>query len=77
MREWFRTTVGGVKLGCLLSPTLLQHLSLEEHGRKVSIVCRNSTNMQFADDIDAYAEEEQELEALVLSLDKTCKRRPN
>ena len=44
----------------------LQHLSLEEHGRKVSIVCRNSTNMQFADDIDAYAEEEQELEALVL-----------
>ena len=28
--------------------------------------------LQFADDIDAPAEEEQELEALVESLDKTC-----
>ena len=28
--------------------------------------------MRFADDIDALAEEEQELEALVESLDKTC-----
>ena len=30
--------------------------------------------MQFADDKDALAEEEQELEALVESLDKTCTR---
>ena len=30
------------------------------------------TNLRFAHDIDALAEEEQELEALVESLDKTC-----
>ena len=30
------------------------------------------TNLRFADDIDALAEEEQELEALVESFDKTC-----
>ena len=30
--------------------------------------------MRFADDIDALAEEKQELEALVESLDKTCTR---
>ena len=33
---------------------------------------RNAINLRFADDIDALAEEEQELEALVGSLDKTC-----
>ena len=78
--EWFRTTVG-VRQGCLLSPTLfnifLQRImsdALEEHDGKVSIGGRNITNLQFADDIDALAEEEQELEALVESLDKTCTR---
>ena len=35
---------------------------------------RNITHLRFADDIDALAEEEQELEALVESLDKTCTR---
>ena len=39
---------------------------------KVSIGGINITNLWFADDIDALAEEEQELEALVESLDKTC-----
>ena len=39
---------------------------------KVSIGRRNMTNLQFADDIDTLAEEEQELEALVESLDKIC-----
>ena len=34
----------------------------------------NITNLRFADDIDAWAEEEQKLEALVESLDKTCTR---
>ena len=57
----------------------LQHFSrtdhaLEEHDRKVSIGGRNITNLWFADDIDALAEEEQDLEALVESLDKTCTR---
>ena len=47
--------------------------ALEEHDRKVSIGGRNITNLRF-DDIDALAEEEQELEALVESLDKTCTR---
>ena len=46
--------------------------ALEEHDGKVSIGGRNITNLRFADDIDALAEEEQELEALVGSLDKTC-----
>ena len=75
--EWFSTTVG-VRQGCLLSPSLLNIClerimsdALEEHDRKVSIGCRNITNLRFADDIDALAEEEQELEALVESFDKT------
>ena len=78
--EWFRTTVG-VRQGCLLSPTLfnifLERImsdALEEHDGKVSIGGRNITNLRFADDIDALAEEEQELEALVESLIKTCTR---
>ena len=48
--------------------------ALEEHDGKVSIGCRNITNLRFAHDKDAVAEEEQELEALVESLDKTCTR---
>ena len=47
---------------------------LEEHDGKVSIGGRSITNLRFADDIDALAEEEQELETLVESLDKTCTR---
>ena len=43
--------------------------ALEEHDGKVSIGGRNITSLRFADDIDALAEEEQELEALVESLD--------
>ena len=34
--------------------------ALEEHGRRVSIGGRNITNLEFADDIDAQAEEEQQ-----------------
>ena len=59
--------------------------ALEEHDGKVSIGGKNITNLRFADDIDALAEEQQELEALVESLDKICtiirwrsvQRRPN
>ena len=78
--EWFRTTVR-VRQGCLLSPTLfniflerIRSDALEEHDRKVSIGGGNITNLRFADDIIALAEEEQALEALVESLDKTCTR---
>ena len=42
--------------------------ALEEHDEKVSIDGRNITNLPFADAIDALAEEKQELEALVGSL---------
>ena len=38
--------------------------ALEDHDVIVSIGGRNITNLRFADDIDALAEEEQELEAL-------------
>ena len=54
--------------------SLKQFDKLQEHGGKVSIGGRNITNLRFADDIDALAEEEQELEAHVESLDKTCTR---
>ena len=76
----FRTTVG-VRQGCLLSPRLfnvfLERImsdALEERDGKASIGGRNITNLRFIDDIDALAEEEQELEALVESLDITCTR---
>ena len=46
--------------------------ALGEHDGKISIGGRKITNLRFADDIDALAEEEQGLEALVESLDKTC-----
>ena len=74
--ERFRTTVG-IRQGCLLSPTLfnifLERLmsdALEEHDGKVSIGGRNNSNLGFATDIVALAEEEQELEAQVESLEK-------
>ena len=78
--EWFRTTVR-VRQGCLLSPNFFNIFlewimsdALEEHDGKVSIDGRNITSQRFADDIDALAEEEQELEALVEILDKICTR---
>ena len=48
--------------------------ALKVHDGKVSIGVRTITNLRFADDIDALAEEEQELEALAESLDKICTR---
>ena len=61
--EWFRTIVR-VRQGCLLPPTLfnifLERLmsdALEEYDGEVSIGGRNITNLRFADDIDALAEE--------------------
>ena len=49
-------------------------IALKEHNRKVCISGRTITNLQFADDIDALADDEQELEALVESPDKRCTR---
>ena len=69
----------GVRQGCFLSPILfdifLERImtdALKEHVGNVSIGCKNITNLQLAEDTDAVAEEEQELEAIVESLDKTC-----
>ena len=41
---------------------------------KVSNGDRNITHLQFADGIEALAEDEQELEILTESLDRTCKK---
>ena len=49
--------------------------ALEEHDGKFRVGDRNIINLLFANDINALAEEEQELlEALVESLDKTYTR---
>ena len=42
--------------------------TLEEHDGKVSIGGRTITNLRFANDSDALAEEEEELKALIKSL---------
>ena len=78
--EWFRTAVE-VMQRCLLSPTLFSTFlervmtdALEEHDGKVGMGCRNITNLRFTNDIDTFAEEEQDLEALDESIDNTCTR---
>ena len=48
--------------------------ALEEHDKLFSIGGRNIINLRLADDIDALTEKEQELEALVVCLDKSCTR---
>ena len=48
--------------------------ALEEHDGQVGIGGKIITNLRFTDDIDALAEEDQELEALVDSFNKTCTR---
>ena len=64
-----------------MSPTLYNFFfewiipdALEEHDRNVIIGGRNITNLRFVDVINSLAEEEQELEDLAESLDKTCTR---
>ena len=68
--EWFRTTVSPTLFNIFLERFMSD--SLAEHDGKVSIGGRNITNLRFTNDMDALAEGEQELEALVESLDKTC-----
>ena len=48
--------------------------ALEEQDRTVIISSRNIINLQFGEGIDAIADEEQEHETLVKSLNKTCTR---
>ena len=49
--------------------------ALEEHDGKVSTGSRNITNLQFDDETNALAEEQQELEALAESLLSMVKKR--
>ena len=65
--KWF-TTIFNIFLERIMSD------ALEEHDGKISIGGGNITSLRFADDINALAEEEQELEALVESLNKTSTR---
>ena len=46
--------------------------ALQEYDGKVSISGKTITYLWFADDIDALAEKEQELQVLIESRDKTC-----
>ena len=46
----------------------------EKHDRKFSIGGRTITNLRFADNVDAFAEEQQELEALADRPNKNCRR---
>ena len=78
--EWFRTTVG-VRLGCLLSPTLFNIFlvrimceALDDHEGSVSIGGRLITSFRFADYIVVNAEEEEEAGVLVDRLDTTTAR---
>ena len=48
--------------------------ALVEHDGKVIIAGRYLTSLQFAYDIDALTEEEQQLEAIIESLNNTCTR---
>ena len=77
--EWFRTV--GVRQVYLLSPILFNIFlkrimsdALEEHDGKVSIGGTIITSLSLTDNINALAEEERELEAIVETLDKTCAR---
>ena len=74
--EWSRITVG-VRQGCLLSPTVfsifLERIitdALEDHEGTVMFRDKTITNFRFADDIDGFEGEEEDLTKLVECLDK-------
>ena len=78
IKEWFRTTLrldNGVFSHPPFFNIFLERIicdALAEHIGSVSIGGRFISNLRFANDIDALAEKQQELEALVESIDKAC-----
>ena len=80
MGDWFRTTAG-VRQGCLLSLThfniFLERImtdALEDHEGTVSIGGRTITNLRFADDIDGFAGEEEELANLAFGMEISAEK---
>ena len=76
----FRTTVG-VRQGCLLSSTLFNIFlkrimsdALEDHKGGVSIERRIFIDFRFADGIVVNAEEEEEADDIVISMNTACTR---
>ena len=71
--DCFRTTAG-VRQGCQLSPTLfnifLERIMTDAREDHEGTVSRTITNLRFANDIDGFAGEEEELAKLVEHLDK-------
>ena len=74
--DWFQATVG-VRQGCLVSPTLFKIFlqrtitdALEDQEGTVSTAGRTISNLRFADNIDGWAGEEEELTKLIQRLDK-------
>ena len=77
--EWFSTTTG-VRLGCLLSPTLFNILleqiindALDNRVGSVNIGGKIITNLRFADDIDGLAGSDSELANLIKIIDNTAR----
>ena len=78
--DWFRTTAG-VRLGCLLAPTLfnifLERImceALDDHEGSVSIRGRLITMFRFADDIVVNVEEKEKAGVMEDRLDTTTTR---
>ena len=77
--EWFWITTG-VRQGCLLSLTLFNIMleqiindALDKHDGTVNMGGQITTNLRFADDIDALAGTEIELHNLITLIDNTSR----
>ena len=80
--EWFRTCDNSQSKARMSSVTYpLRYFPRTDHAWCSERTClkgqhrrQNIINLHFADEIDALAEKEEELEALLENLDKTCTR---